>query len=88
MIAMMVTLFIVGGLGFDKGTGGKAAAGGLLIVLNFIYNATLGPVCYVLISELGSTRLRQKTVALSRIAYQIMNIICGIINPKMLSPAA
>lgn len=23
---------------------------------------------------------------LSRIAYQIMNIVCGIVNPRMLSP--
>jgi hypothetical protein len=52
----------------------------LLICLNLIYNSTLGPVCYTLISEVGSTRLRQKTVVLARISYQIMNIICGIIG--------
>lgn len=37
---------------------------------------------------MSSTRLRQKSIALSRIAYQIMNIICGIIVPRMLSPTA
>lgn len=41
-------------------------------------------MCYTLIGELSSTRLRQKTIALSRIAYQVMNIICGIIVPRML----
>jgi SP family general alpha glucoside:H+ symporter-like MFS transporter len=49
---------------------------------------TLGPLCYVIIGEMSSTRLRQKSIALSRIAYQIMNIICGIIVPRMLSPTA
>jgi len=37
---------------------------------------------------MSSTRLRQKSIALSRIAYQIMNIICGIIVPRMLSPTS
>lgn len=49
---------------------------------------TLGPLCYTIIAEMSSTRLRQKSIALSRIAYQIMNIICGIIVPRMLSPTA
>lgn len=61
------------------------AIGSLLIMLNFVYNATLGPICYTLIGEISSTRLRQKSIALSRIAYQVMNIVCGIIVPRMLN---
>lgn len=34
---------------------------------------------------MSSTRLRQKSIALSRIAYQCMNILCGIIVPRMLA---
>jgi hypothetical protein len=45
-------------------------------------------MCYTIIGEMPSTRLRQKSIALSRIAYQIMNIICGIIVPRMLSPTS
>ena len=45
-------------------------------------------MCYTIIGEMSSTRLRQKSIALSRIAYQIMNIICGIIVPRMLSPTS
>jgi SP family general alpha glucoside:H+ symporter-like MFS transporter len=41
-------------------------------------------MCYTLIGEISSTRLRQKSIALSRISYQIMNITCGIIVPRML----
>jgi SP family general alpha glucoside:H+ symporter-like MFS transporter len=85
---MDVVLLIIGGLAFNDSKGSSWGAGILLIILNFAYNSTLGPICYTLISEVGSTRLRQKTVALSRIAYQIMNIICGIIVPRMLAPDA
>ncbi|WRT64224.1 uncharacterized protein IL334_001153 [Kwoniella shivajii] len=88
MATMATMLVVIGGLGFAHSNGAVYTIGGLLIGLNFIYNASLGPVCYTLIGELSSTRLRQKSVALSRIAYQIMNIICGIIVPRMLSPTA
>jgi MFS transporter, SP family, general alpha glucoside:H+ symporter len=89
MGTMAVFLFIIGGLGcINNNNTVTMAIGSLLIALNFIYNATLGPICYTLIGEVSSTRLRQKSIVLSRIAYQIMNIICGIIVPRMLSPTA
>ncbi|KAF7350122.1 Maltose permease [Mycena venus] len=73
---------------YSKSNAAKWAAGALLVALNFAYNATLGAVCYVIIAEVGSTRLRAKTIVLARCAYQLMNIICGIIVPRMLSPTA
>ncbi|KAJ7488343.1 trehalose transport-related protein [Mycena latifolia] len=85
---MAATLLIIGALGFSSSSAAKWVSGGLLVFLNFAYNATLGAVCYVLIAEVGSTRLRAKTIVLARVAYQIMNIICGIIVPRMLSPTA
>ncbi|KAK1921908.1 trehalose transport-related protein [Papiliotrema laurentii] len=88
MFTMSFVLWIIGGMGFHPTHEVTMATGSLLIALNFIYNCTLGPLCYVIIGEMSSTRLRQKSIALSRIAYQIMNIICGIIVPRMLSPTA
>jgi SP family general alpha glucoside:H+ symporter-like MFS transporter len=88
MLTMAVVLLLIGGLAFVHNTSTIMAIGSLLIALNFIYNATLGPICYTLIGEISSTRLRQKSVVLARIAYLIMNIICGIIVPRMLSPTS
>ncbi|KAF9039432.1 maltose permease [Hymenopellis radicata] len=91
MATMCVVLFIIGGLGVVPSDSANHNSvvygiGSLLIALNFFYNCTLGPICYTLVSETSSTRLRQKSVVLSRVAYQIVNIICGIIVPRMLSP--
>ncbi|GAW00411.1 maltose permease [Lentinula edodes] len=88
MGCMAVVLFVIGGLGFISSNNATMTVGGLLIALNFIYNCTLGPLCYTIIGEVSSTRLRQKSIALSRIAYQIMNIICGIIVPRMINTTA
>lgn len=85
MASMSIVLFIIGGLGWVGTTESQRVIGSLLIALNFLYNISLGPICYTIIGEVSSTRLRQKSIVLSRIAYQIMNIICGIIVPRMLS---
>lgn len=47
---------------------------------------TVGPICYAIIGETSSTRLRNKSVCLSRISYYIAQIACNVINPYMLNP--
>jgi SP family general alpha glucoside:H+ symporter-like MFS transporter len=64
------------------------ALGSLIIVLTFVYDFTIGPVCYVLVAEIPSTRLRVKTVVLARVAYNIISIVTNIVTPRMLNPAA
>jgi hypothetical protein len=44
--------------------------------------------CYAIITEVSSTRLRSKSVCLSRIAYYVAQIVCNVINPYMLNPTA
>lgn len=60
----------------------------LLLVIVFIYDMSVGPVCYAIISEMSSTRLRSKTISLARNLYNVWNIISGIIYPYMLNSTA
>lgn len=62
------------------------ATGSILLVYTFVYDATVGPVCYSLVSEMPSTRLRTKTVVLARNLYNVFSIINGVIIPFMLNP--
>jgi SP family general alpha glucoside:H+ symporter-like MFS transporter len=64
------------------------ATGSMLLVYTFFYDSTIGPVVYSLVSELSSTRLRAKSVVLSRNLYNIFGIINGIMFPNMLNPTA
>ena len=65
-IAMFVLLMILGGLGVPAlSTSIGWASGALILILTFVYDFTVGPVCYSLVAELPSTRLRIKTVVLS-----------------------
>ncbi|GAA6059559.1 hypothetical protein JCM10212_000615 [Sporobolomyces blumeae] len=88
LIAMMVVLAGVGGSGFGKGPNTAWATGSLLVVYSFLYQFTVGPVCYCLVAEIPSTRLRSKTVVLARNAYNIIGIINNVLVPRMLSPIA
>lgn len=63
------------------------ATGSVLLVYTFVYDATVGPVCYSLVSEIPSTRLRNKTIVLARNLYNIFSIVNGVIIPFMLNPS-
>lgn len=77
---------IVASLPVTNGT--SWALGSIVIVLTGVYDATIGPVCYVLVAEIPSSRLRIKTVVLARILYNIVGLITNTITPRMLNPTA
>lgn len=60
LMAMLVVLLGVGGTGFTDNTSAAWASGSLLVVYSFFYQFTVGPVCYCLVAEIPSTRLRAK----------------------------
>ncbi|KAF2797962.1 general substrate transporter [Melanomma pulvis-pyrius CBS 109.77] len=60
----------------------------LLLLFTLTYDATVGPICYSLVSEIPSTRLRGKTIVLARNCYNISGIVTNITTPRMLNPTA
>ena len=60
LAALFGILLIIGELGFAPASE-KAVAwvvGSVLLVFTLVYNATMGAVCYALVAEMSSTRLR------------------------------
>jgi SP family general alpha glucoside:H+ symporter-like MFS transporter len=84
--SMLVILVVVGGLGFvdSNNTGASWAIGSLLLIYTFVYDLTVGPVCYCLVAEVPSTRLKIKTVVLARNFYNIGGLINNALMPNML----
>ncbi|GAB5588886.1 hypothetical protein Unana1_03786 [Umbelopsis nana] len=60
----------------------------LLLLFVFVYDLSIGPVCYALVSEISSTRLRGKTIGLARNTYNILSIAASAATPYMLNPTA
>ncbi|OJJ53695.1 hypothetical protein ASPSYDRAFT_35939 [Aspergillus sydowii CBS 593.65] len=87
LCCLFTLLVITGSLSFasPSNTAAKWAIGAMLILFTFVYDTTLGPVTYALVSELSSTRLRSKTINLARAGYNISNIAVNVLTNYQLN---
>lgn len=90
LVFMNILLLVVGFVGIapEGNKGASWAAGSMILVYTFVYDLTIGPVCYSLVAELTSTRLKAKSIVLARNFYNIASIVNNIIGPRMLNPTA
>jgi SP family general alpha glucoside:H+ symporter-like MFS transporter len=88
MFTMATTLIVIGVLNVKttvKGVGMTQAV--LTLVWTFVFQLSAGQLGWALPAEMGSTRLRQKTVCLARNAYYIVSVISGVLQPYFMNPA-
>ncbi|OHX01010.1 maltose permease [Colletotrichum incanum] len=62
------------------------AESSLMLIWNFAYDLSVGPICFVLISEASATRVRSKTIALATAAQGVVGIIMTVAIPYMINP--
>ena len=84
-----LVLVLVGFLGIPQPSDAIAyATGTLLYIFTFTYDVTVGSVCYCLGTEIPSTRMRIKTVALARNCYNIVSSAANFLNNPILNPSS
>lgn len=89
LIILFILLMIVGFLGIAHQDNGVSwTVGSMILIYNLVYGITIGPVCYSLVAEVPSTRLKAKTIVLARNFYNLTNIVVNIITPRMLNPTS
>jgi SP family general alpha glucoside:H+ symporter-like MFS transporter len=66
--------------------GSRWAIGAMLLLFTSVYDLTVGPVCYALVAEMSSTRLKAKTIVLARNLYNVSGIIVNILTTYQLTP--
>lgn len=81
-------LFLIGGLGSKKGrtvseTNGMVAS---FILYAAALHATLGPAAYITAAEIGTARLREKTMAFATAMNVVVGFIVVFTTPYLLSP--
>ncbi|SCV69683.1 BQ2448_1077 [Microbotryum intermedium] len=81
-------LLVIGFMGIATSPAAVRAVGAMLLLYTLIYDVSVGPVCYSLVAEMSSTRLRVKTVVLARNFYNLFGIVNFIIMPRFISPDA
>ncbi|EST04872.1 General substrate transporter [Kalmanozyma brasiliensis GHG001] len=83
---MFSTMLVTGCLGFAKQTTAVSwAIGAMLLLCTFVYDLTVGPICFAIIAEVSSTRLRSKTIVLACNTYNLALIVANILQPQMLN---
>lgn len=88
-IACNVTLLIaIGAASSAHNNGGAWAQSILLMCWPLITSMTVGSVAFAIVSEVGSTRLRAKTIAVARNSWNLLNIIFGVVMPYLINPDA
>ena len=87
LCGLCTMLLIMGFLGIPSDRDAASlATGSIMLVWALCYQLSVGTVCYSLVAELSTRRLQIKTVALGRIMYNVVAIICNILTPYMLNP--
>jgi MFS transporter, SP family, general alpha glucoside:H+ symporter len=62
------------------------AESSLMLVWNFAYDLSIGPVSFVLLTEASAMRLRSKTIAVATAAQGILGIVMTVAIPYMINP--
>ncbi|CAG8956729.1 hypothetical protein HYFRA_00012273 [Hymenoscyphus fraxineus] len=79
-------LLLIAVVASSSSSGAKWAQVAFCLLWLFIYSMTLGPICYAIISETSSIRLRAKSICFSRNVYNIVQISANVAQPYLLNP--
>lgn len=86
MVLMTAILFVIAFL--DLGHSQTAIVwtqASLMDIWTFIYQLSVGPVCFIIISEVSATRLRTRTIAIATAVQALASIVFSIAMPYMLN---
>lgn len=57
-----------------------------MIIWNLAYDLSVGPICFIIISEASATRVRSKSIAVATAAQAVIGIGMTVAIPYMINP--
>lgn len=87
-MGIFIILLIVGLLQVHASHTVGMAQSVLMLLFNFIFQGTIAPLGWAIPAEVGSTRLRQKTIVIARNGYYIASTVGSVLSNYMLNPTA
>ncbi|KAK4940928.1 hypothetical protein LTR10_019082 [Elasticomyces elasticus] len=88
LLCMTILYFVIGFVSLSKSDGAAWTQSVLLMVYLFVYSPSVAATLYTIVGEMGSTRLRGKTVALARATAYLVDIAIYPIPAYALNPTA
>jgi SP family general alpha glucoside:H+ symporter-like MFS transporter len=89
MGTMTIILFVIGCLNVRTEDHSFAMTQAVLtLVWTFVFQLSVGQLGWSIPAEMGSTRLRQKTICLARNAYYVVGVVANALQPYFMNPLA
>ncbi|CAN8099925.1 unnamed protein product [Discula destructiva] len=85
LVALMLLIGILDCIP-NRPNGVEWAESALMIVWNFAYDLSVGPICFIIISEVSATRVRSQSIAVATAAQAIIGIAMTVAIPYMINP--
>ena len=86
MCILTVANLIVGFCSLSNSDAANWAQAAFTIIYNFFYQCTIGPIGYVIFAEVGSAKLRSKTVGLGIACNSVAGMVFNIVIPYLVNP--
>jgi MFS transporter, SP family, general alpha glucoside:H+ symporter len=85
---LTIAQYVIGILDCIPGhpSGAIWALSAIMLLWNFLYDLTIGPVCFVILGECSATRVRAKTIAIAIAAQGTAGIVMGVVVPYLINP--
>jgi SP family general alpha glucoside:H+ symporter-like MFS transporter len=88
-VGMCMSMLILGIMACVHQTSGLGYGESAMFLLWYVfYELTLGPLAFIIVGEISSTRLRSKSISLARNAYNVANVFSATVAPYTLNPTA
>jgi MFS transporter, SP family, general alpha glucoside:H+ symporter len=89
MGGMCLILYLIGGLSAAPDTSRIGITQAVLtLIWSCMFHLSVGQLGWSIPAEIGSTRLRQKTICLGRNAYTVASIVAWVAQPYFMNPSA
>ncbi|KAK4935217.1 hypothetical protein LTR10_023679 [Elasticomyces elasticus] len=80
---------VLGATGVPYRTSGLSwAAASMIVISGFVAYVCMIPVIFAMVSEIPSSTLRSKSVALARFTYAVLNVAANVLTTYQLNPTA
>jgi MFS transporter, SP family, general alpha glucoside:H+ symporter len=87
---LVIILFIIGILdcvpNYEKRHDVIWAQSSLMLIWNFCYDFSVGPICFVILCECSATKVRSKTIAVATAVQAMVAIAMTVAIPYMINP--
>lgn len=90
LVVLTIILLLVGVLDvlptYASSTSIIKGQASMMVTYNFVYDLTVGPLCFVILCETSSAKLRGKTIALATAINALANMACAVGIPYAINP--